>query len=417
MSLAKTSVLNGLAVSIKMLTMLCINKILAIYVGPAGYAAVGQLQNSIQMLSIISGTAINTGVTKYTAEYYDDPRAQRALWSSAGGVATLSSIVVAFLIVFFRSELAFLFGISEEYSAVYIWFASGLVFFVFNSLLLAMLNGKKLIVPYVTANILGNVLALVVVTALTFYWGLYGALVSLAIYQSISFFITLSICLRAEWFSFGLLVGKTDFQIVKKLFSFALMTCTSAIVVPLSYITIRNLISTEMSLEGAGVWEAIMRVSLAYLTFVSTMFSVYFIPKFSELRKKTEIVREVNITLAAVVAFVALSLPILYLFRAEVIALLFTDEFQGAAEYMGMQFIGDFFKAIAFIYAYFAIAKANIKYFVVGEILFSLIFVGSSYLLFPIYDLDAVVYSYALTYFGYLLFVFFGYKQYVSKLA
>lgn len=69
MALIKTSLLNAIAVVIKMITMLGINKILAVYVGPAGYAALGQFQNAVQMIATFGSGAINTGVTKYTAEH------------------------------------------------------------------------------------------------------------------------------------------------------------------------------------------------------------------------------------------------------------------------------------------------------------------------------------------------------------
>ncbi|BBI60616.1 hypothetical protein HSBAA_19220 [Vreelandella sulfidaeris] len=72
MTLIKTSLLNGIAVVIKMLTLLGLNKILAIYVGPTGYAAIGNFQNAVQMITTFASGAINTGVVKYTAEYYNE---------------------------------------------------------------------------------------------------------------------------------------------------------------------------------------------------------------------------------------------------------------------------------------------------------------------------------------------------------
>lgn len=74
MTLIKTSLLNAIAVAIKMLTLLGINKILAIYVGPAGYAALGQFQNAVQMITTFASGAINSGITKYTAEYEGDEK-------------------------------------------------------------------------------------------------------------------------------------------------------------------------------------------------------------------------------------------------------------------------------------------------------------------------------------------------------
>lgn len=91
MNLVKTSFFNGIAVVVKMLTLLGINKILALYVGPSGYAALGQLQNALTMIITLSSGAVNTGVTKYTAEYVDEPSKQHAVWKTSTALAVVGS--------------------------------------------------------------------------------------------------------------------------------------------------------------------------------------------------------------------------------------------------------------------------------------------------------------------------------------
>ena len=83
-TLIKTSLFNSIAVVIKMLTMLGLNKVLAVYVGPAGYVAIGNFQNALQMILIFAGGSFDTGIVKYTAEYSDDEAAQRKLWQTSG---------------------------------------------------------------------------------------------------------------------------------------------------------------------------------------------------------------------------------------------------------------------------------------------------------------------------------------------
>ena len=86
MNLLKTSVLNGIAVLIRTATLFILNKILAVYVGPSGYAVIGQFQNFIQIVTTFAGGAINNAVIKYTAEYYDDKNKQRIGWKAAGSI-------------------------------------------------------------------------------------------------------------------------------------------------------------------------------------------------------------------------------------------------------------------------------------------------------------------------------------------
>ena len=133
MNLLRTSVLNGVAVLIKTITMFVLNKILAVYLGPTGYAAIGQFQNFIQMVTTFAGSAINTAVVKYTAEYHEDESKQRAIWKTAGSIVFLFSLIFAFLILIFQGQLSLYIFHSLKYQTVFIWFAVFLIFFNFTS--------------------------------------------------------------------------------------------------------------------------------------------------------------------------------------------------------------------------------------------------------------------------------------------
>jgi len=109
MTFLKTSLLNGIAVVVRMLTLLCINKILAIYVGPTGYAALGQFQNAVQMITTFASGAINAGVTKYTAEYHEDEKRQHSVWQTAGSISILGAVTTGIVVAVFNERLSVLF--------------------------------------------------------------------------------------------------------------------------------------------------------------------------------------------------------------------------------------------------------------------------------------------------------------------
>lgn len=129
MNLVRTSLLNGIAVVIKMLTLLGLNKVLAVYVGPAGYAAIGQFQNAVQMITTFTGGAISNGVVKYTAQFHDSPEQQIRLWRTAGTITVVGSLLVGVLVALFHRQLASMFLKDENLGDVFLWFAGGVVFF------------------------------------------------------------------------------------------------------------------------------------------------------------------------------------------------------------------------------------------------------------------------------------------------
>lgn len=55
MTLIKTSVLSAIATIIQVISGFIVTKVIAVYVGPAGLAIIGQLQNFINLVLLASG--------------------------------------------------------------------------------------------------------------------------------------------------------------------------------------------------------------------------------------------------------------------------------------------------------------------------------------------------------------------------
>ncbi len=401
MTLIKTSLLNGIAVLVKMLTLLGLNKILAVYVGPAGYAVLGQFQNAVQMITTLASGAINTGVTKYTAEYHDDEDRQHAVWRTAGTISLIGSALAATLVIFFRKPLAAWFLKDESLASVFVWFAAALVFFVFNLLFLAILNGKKEIMRFVTANIAGSLFSLVVTATMAIRFGVYGALVALAVYQSLSFFVTLTLVFRSSWFRLRYLLGGIDRTVAKNLAKFTVMALTSSLCVPISHIVIRNHLGETLGWDFAGYWEAMWRLSLAYLMLVTTTLSVYYLPRLSELKEPADIKQEILQGYRIILPVAALCAAAMYVFRDLIIRLLFTAEFAPMAELFAWQMVGDAFKIGSWILAYLMLSKAMTTLFVVSEILAATLFVILTVQLVDVFGLEGAAMAHAANYLVY----------------
>lgn len=372
MNLFKTSVLNAIAVLIKTATMFILNKILAIYVGPSGYAAIGQFQNFIQILTTFAGGAVNTAVVKYTAEYHDDVLRQRAVWKTAGSIILIFSIIASILIFIFQKPLSIYIFKSTEYQSIFVWFSIFLVFFNFNALFLAILNGKKEILKLVIANIAGSLFSLAVTGFLAFKFKLYGALVALSINQSVIFLVTFVLCYKSEWFKTEYLFGKIDTDNFKKILHFALMTITSVFFGNIAQILLRNLIIEKFDLEHAGYWDAMTRLSSGYLMFASTILGIYYLPRLSELKKYQDIKKEVKMGYKIILPIATLCSLLIYIFQDLIIKLLFTQDFTPMKELMLWQLIGDVIKIGSWIISFMMLSKAMTKIFIITETFFAL---------------------------------------------
>lgn len=398
MTLIKTSLLNTIAVIIKMLTMLGLNKMLAIYIGPTGYAVIGNFQNAIQMMSAFASGAINTGVVKYTAEYYDQEKKQRQLWRTGGTIAVLGSVITGIGISIFSKQIALWFLHDENYNTVFIWFSIALVFYIFNTLLLAILNGKKEIYLYIIANIAGSLFSLIVTSILAIKLGLLGALIALAVFPSFAFVVTLHLCYKAHWFKLSYLFGALDKKLMLDLSKYMAMAVTSTVCVAVSHTLIRKHLSNIFGLEAAGYWEAMWRLSGAYLMLITTILSVYYLPRLSELKGNAEIKKEILQGYKLILPLAAGSGLGIYLLRDFIIGILFTQDFLPMRELFAWQMIGDTLKIGSWILAFLMLGQAMMKLFIISEIVFAAGFYGWTYFLTSIYGLEGVTIAHAVNY-------------------
>ncbi|BCM76341.1 O-antigen translocase [Aeromonas caviae] len=398
MNLLKTSVLNGFAVIIKMLTMLGINKVLAIYVGPSGYAAFGQLQNAIQMITLISSGALNNGVIKYTSQHIHDEEKQVNIWKTAGTIVIIGAIITSLVVFIFSQDLSSFFIKGDDYSHVFKFFALSLIFFVLNTLLLAILNARREIIAYAFCNIVGSIVSLIATVLLTIKYNISGALVALATYQSFAFIVTFFVIYKKEWFKVSYIFGRIDKSVFKLLLSFSLMSLVSAICVPLSHMAIRKYIGQELGWESAGLWEAMWRLSSAFLLLVSSTFSVYFLPKLSALDAREEIIKELVNGFKLIIPFVIFGAMIIYFFRGYIITALFSQSFMKIQEIMPFQLIGDSIKACSLLLGYLVVSKAMVKEYILSEVVITLFFYLSIRQFVNLLGLEGLGVAHMLTY-------------------
>lgn len=403
MNLLKTSGLTFISTTIKLLAGLVINKAVAIYIGPAGLALIGQFQNFMTLTMTAAQGAINSGVTKYSAEYGKDSHKLPILFSTASKISLTTSVLVGAVTILFSDYISLQFLKTDSYSYIFVILGFSIVLFVFNSLLLSILNGIKEIKTWVTINIIQSLYSLVFTTLLIVFLGIDGALIALVTNQSVIFFVVLWKLKNHQIIK--LKNFKHTFSLVeaKKLSGFAAMAITSAVSVPLSHLFIRNHIGETISWDAAGHWQAIWYISTMYLMVMTTALSTYYLPRLSEISAKAELRKELLSGYKIIMPIVLTMSLSIYLLKDFIIWLLFTKEFAPMRELFMWQLFGDVMKLAAWLLAYLMLAKAMTKIFIVTQIVSSLSFVMLSVFFVNNYGLIGMSYAFALNYTLYFL--------------
>ena len=210
--------------------------------------------------------------------------------------------------------------------------------------------------------------------------------------------------------------SRVDGSIVRSLAGYALMAATSAIVAPLGQMIIRDRIAADLGWETAGLWQAMWKISETHLLLLTSTLSVYFLPRFSEIRVGSELRHEVFKGYAFVLPVVVLSACLLYALRQPLIAALLSRDFMPLADVLGFQLMGDVLKIGSWVVAFTMISHARTRAFVVTEILFTALLVVASIYLTQRHGLKGSAAAYALTYALYWATMYWMFERFASAL-
>jgi len=140
----------------------------------------------------------------------------------------------------------------------------------------------------------------------------------------------------------------------------------------LSQIVIRTYLGQKFGVDYAGYWEAMIRLSAAYLMLVTTTLGVYYLPRLSELQTVKEIKTEIYLGYKFIFPLAVIGGLCVYILRDWIILILFSQKFLPMADLFLWQMIGDALKIGSWILAYLMLSKAMTKLFVITEIIFAI---------------------------------------------
>ena len=402
MELFRVVGLSSIAVAIRVSILFVINKLFAIYIGVAGYAAYGNIQNFIQVCIALSGGAYATGLTKYTRDANDDPKKLGGLWVLAFLLSAGLSLLIGTATFIFREAIAVALLAQSGLSFVIASLAVALPFTCANVLALAIANGRGNIKTYVVCHSIGSLIALLLILVVIRRFELAGALVALCVYQSVALLSTVIFSRKILRENVIWHWPHRPAEVLLKLLSYMGVGLVTAITVPLSQFLSRSIILQSLGIDAAGLWEALLRVSGMVLMLVTTTLSVYLVPKYTACRSYDDINAEVKATSIRLLPLLVVGLLILYWFRSPAVTFAFSEEFLPITQLFPWQFIGDFFKISSWLVAYAFLSKAMLREYVLLEIVFSLANVAVLWSLINRVGLDGAPIAHAITYGSYL---------------
>jgi len=331
-------------------------------------ALVGNLRDFLRFAQSFSILGLYNGVVKYIAEFKDNTKELSKTISTVFYLGFISSFIISLLCYFYAQEINdYLFPGYNDYAFVIRILAVAMPFYALNMFSFSILNGFSKYRILLVINIIGQLLGTFVTVFLIWLNKLDGALVAVVIAESLIFLITV-VGIANQRSLVGLIqVKNVRLASIKKLSTYSIMALFSAIVLPLVSIEIRSYIIDNVNQQAAGFWELMTRISKYYLMFVSSLLTLYILPRLSEIDNVKEFRKEVFGFYKTIIPVFGLGLLAIYFLRPFIVLFISSAEFKPVEDLFFWQLLGDFVKVLSIVIAYQFLAKNMFWHYIITE--------------------------------------------------
>jgi PST family polysaccharide transporter len=189
------------------------------------------------------------------------------------------------------------------------------------------------------------------------------------------------------------------------------MALVSSVLGQLVYLAIRKNVIVVVGIDQAGFWETISRIATYYMVFVTTILTVYFLPKLSVAEDNQETKKVFWVFYRNILPIFIIALVVIYFLRFFIIRLLFTNEFLPVTTLFFWQLVGDVFKSASWILGFQFFAKKMTAAFIISELLSLAVLYFLSIYLVEMFGIQGIVMAQAFDNFIYLLVLGFYFRK------
>ncbi len=401
--LAGVGVYTTLQSSVKLVGNYIVGKLAAIYLGTAGFAILGQFQNLVVLFQNLSNGALQSGLIKHVAEYRDGPRWPRFI-RTAFSISIISALALALLLMLFHRTLNDIFLDLPEPFLPFLALSVSMVFFSLNLLLIAVFSGMQDYRSLAFFHVLQTMVMVGLFVGLLIDQGLEGAMLAVSIYSIVSFLLSILLFRKRYSSLFTDFKLEIDRRILSSLASYSLMGLFTIAAASLTLLWLRTYVIDNISVEVAGLWEGLNRISNFYIYFLAVIFSAYILPRYSKesvVVKLRVLVRQHFELIFPLVSTILLGV---FLLGRPLVRFIFTDEFLPMLEALPFHLLGDGFKVLAWVLSNLLVARKQISLVILNESVYFVALIVMSMLVGT--DLIGMAQAYAIS--GLLYFIGLG---------
>jgi len=330
------------------------------FMGTSGMALLGSFKNFTGMFKSISTLGVNSLVVKLAVENKNNKKELSIIYSTFFWVFLIISVVLGGVVLVFSEFISEFLFFNNKYIIPIQFFGLSLPFVIINAFWMAIYNGLEEFKKIIFIQIISNILVFGLTAFLIWKQNIYGGLLAVALSELLMILVTFLFVRRDKsYFQFDLqrIISKKYFNALLKFSSMALL---SAVIVPMTLILIRNQIVDQYSIEEAGIWDGVNKLSSFYMLIFSSGLSLYYMPKLASLETEGEFREELKSYFKIFVPLFIGMLVVVFLFKEIILDLAFTSAFTRIKEVLIWQLLGDLLRVLTLAFGYQILVKAMI---------------------------------------------------------
>jgi PST family polysaccharide transporter len=393
-TLLKVLSLNSISVAVSFMLGIISSKIISVFLGTSGMALMGSFRNFATMIKSIATLGVSNSIVKLVVENKGNKQELSVIYATFFWLFLAISSVLGILVLAFAVPISDFLFFTSTYANPIRFFALLLPLMVINTFWLAIYNGLEQYKKIVIIQIVSNVLVFAITSVLIWQQQIFGGLLSIAVGEILMVMVTFFFVQQdKESFRFDLqkLINQKYLNVIKR---FSVMALLSAFAVPMTLLFIRNAIIKTHSIEEAGIWDAVNRLSSFYMMFFSSGLSLYYMPKLASIHTETEFKAELKSYFKIFVPLFFLMLVVVYWAKSIILEIAFTEAFSSINKILIWQLAGDFVKIMTLSFGFQILVKTMMKRYFLVEIVFNISYFVLAVVLMKASAVEGVVKAY-----------------------
>jgi O-antigen/teichoic acid export membrane protein len=382
----------GVSTTVRLVAGFVLLKYLALQFGPGTFGLLTQVMGIAAIFYMFAGGGITNGLIRNISAAHSAEEHER--WMSAGmAINALTSVALAVIaITLGLFDGGAILG-DPSYRWLYLVIAITQVIVGAGNLVLAYFSGIGNIRTFATAHIAGNALSLLFLIVLVQAVGFGGALLGVVLAPAIASAIALWQFLLREGHRGIFFRISWEPPLLKNLFSYAAVMVCGATAVPLAQLMIRLEMSQSLGWSFVGYWQAVAKVSDAYMLFAGVVFINYLLPKLSRLHQDASALRVLWRFGASMFGIFILASTTMYVARNYVILIIYSRSFLPASDLVLPQLVGDAARIAVLSLQYYFMSRRRVLVVITLELMQGSALYVFYLVLAPSYGAMAPVYS------------------------